>query len=493
MPDLPRVFWTIDRLPVDVSEWRCNAVANGGFDRLTATIPERVARRWRSRISQGALVTGYESSVRVVWEGELDAAPSSDEGRGKLTAVGRKRRAEEGFGRRLYQTRDYRLWQDATVDPFDLTEQGDFEAKVRGSHLWFGFGKGTDTAVNDRAPLCAWVPGALIARYAFTVVKNRGITTAELQTHRFTGPTGARALVATHSLSGGGSLDVDQTVSDPEDALSIRLFSTDAVTNAARLADRVKNLRLNDIAPGDTFRTDEVAADIASAVGYDPAGVRTSDVNALPFDLTQGSWAESGLAYMALLDDWRWLVLEDRGLAEGGPPRGAYLDYGPWERIWTLHRAGSAAPALVQLPVHNLVVVKYRDLHDKPMEVSLLASPDPLAEQGLTNRWEEELTDRQPDATLATAVATAILARVSRPRYAGRIEIVGASDEAGRGGAYAVRPGDLARVAEDDLTHRIYEAEYRHDGVTIGVETPVTAAGLIALAGLRRSRRRWRR
>ncbi|HEV8420609.1 MAG TPA: hypothetical protein VGR13_04570, partial [Actinomycetota bacterium] len=241
------------------------------------------------------------------------------------------------------------------------------------------------------------------------------------------------------------------------------------------------NVRVNGIAPGDTFRTDEIVTDIAARLGWDTSGVQTSSLNALPFDLIDGSWAEAGLSEMALLDDWRWLALHDARL-------GTVLDYGPFDGEWTVHRARDAAPELPPLPPYDGVVVGYVSPGGAPREV---ATGDVSPGKSI---WREELVDRQPDDSLAKALAETQFARLSAERRVGRIPITDARDEAGRRGAQNTIAGATVRIADwdlrEDLVLRVQEQELSDDRVVLGIEAPASVERIVKLSQLREARRR---
>jgi hypothetical protein len=244
---------------------------------------------------------------------------------------------------------------------------------------------------------------------------------------------------------------------------------------------------VNGIAPADEFLTSDVVADIGKRLGYDTSKVNGGGSNALPFDLTDGAWGESGLTYMAGLDDWRWLVLGDAG-------HGSILDFGPWDRTWHVFTSQDAAPDLQNLPRYNRVVVQYTSVNGTPQEVEVLSDEGPFT-NGVYRTWYEQLSDPQPDAVLATSVANILLARLSSARVTGSIDIVDAREDSGVGSPYAVLPGSFVDLADwmpaQSLVQRIMEVAYTSTSIRLGVETPVSIDGVVSqynLAKLRKGR-----
>jgi hypothetical protein len=483
-PTLPRITWTVDGNPVDLeNDWRCNVVANGGFDLMTGTIKEAAARARMWQIAQGAPIIGYQSANKVLWAGRLATDPLLERGRARLVARGGMVRGLKTSGRRLYQTRDYSQWQDGGDEPFEFDIITDnVESEVRKSQLFFRGFSDEDYASGDSHPLALWAKGALITRYAFDLVKSGNTDDFVIRMQRFTGPIGARTQTEELSLQSGGPTGSDHTISTPEDGLVCRMTNVSGNAPTKNKKVRIKQLRVNGIAPGDTFRDDEVITDLGKALGYDVSGVRTGTLNVLPFDLTDGSWAESGLSYMAMLTDRCWLVLEDRGLSEGHALTGERLIYAPWEEEVELRLAKETRAQLTPLELFNKVVVKYTTVGDTDQEYTALATPNPLAMFGYDNVYELRLTDPQADDVLAGQVATTLSERYSKKRYAGVLEAT----------TYDVLPGSLAVLADfgpgKSVSLRIQEVEFSARGARVGVETPVSPDRLIALAALEAAR-----
>lgn len=482
---LPPVAWVVGGIPCPVEQgWSANAVADGGMDRFTGAIPESIVLANPLKFVQGARVTGFVGSQQVVYDGTLTGNPVMRQGVAMLEAAGFKTRAELASGRLLFQSRDYSSFQDGGEPPMNFTPfTEEIEGEVRPAALRWHLIKDFDYQTDDAYPLAAWYSGALVTRVAGDIARSDDVSDCALRVQSFTGPEGARTLLHDYSLSSGGPTSFDLDIADPENGVVFNVrFSADNTVAAHRYI-RVRNLRVNGIADGDEMATSEVVAAIGQLLGYETRlHIDSSSVNALPFDLTTGTWSQEGLSYMALLDDWRWLVLEDRGA-------GPILDYGPWDRVWYVQRAENAVPDLRPLPLYDSVVVRYKAANGTLQQVEATAEVP-----GVSNVWYEDLTDAQPDDTLASAVAASLIAKLSVPRYAGSLTITGAMQSSGQGNAYEVRPGDLVDVSDwvpaGHVRQRIVEVQYQHDSVTLGVEAPVTADGVIATFALERARRR---
>jgi hypothetical protein len=238
---------------------------------------------------------------------------------------------------------------------------------------------------------------------------------------------------------------------------------------------RLKDLRVNDAGTDDVMPGSSIASELAARMGYDDSLITASLNNALPMDQIAGSWSDL-LDRIAVLDDYRWLVLDDAGL-------GPRLDYGPWAREWILYSATAEWSGLVPIELHNRVRVRYQTAAGTPSDVVVDAVSDPLEGTGLTNVYEYALEGVQTDDALATGVANLLLARVSTRRYAGPVHVLDAHDARGRS-VYEILPGDIARLTDfaPAASHqgRIYEVTYSAAGVTLGIEAPADVTSILA-------------
>jgi len=492
----PKLVWTIEDLPVEVTDWRANVLAFGGYDQMAGAIPERVVRRHPGTIDVGAKVTAYDPSGAARWQGTLSEPPQVDNAMAVLQAEGPISRARRARDRRMYQVQDVSLFSDAHGAPHNFSGGTLIDGRVRKTDLYYQLRKDEaypSTGDDSRYQFALWVPGSPggISRVAGSIAKSISTVNAQFKLRRFTGPSGTVTDVATYGLDTADPVTFDTTISSPEDAIMLTLQVITAHTPTQNRIFRLYDLRVNGIAVGDTLLTSEIAADLGGQLGYDSTGVQSSGLNALPFDLASGSsGAEEGLFYLAGLTDWRCLILEDTG-------SGPLLDFGPWARTWTFLRQANAIPTLRSVAPYNRVIVSYPTTAGGESRVIVEASPDPLSGTPLAGQkrdWHENLTDAQEDDSLANQVANYLLPRVSVTQFTGRVEIAGARAEDGTGHVYSPRGGDVGEIADwgpaEAKSLRIWEVEYRPDGTSLGIEAPISAAGLMARDRLRRARQR---
>jgi hypothetical protein len=489
---IPKLHWTIGDLHVDVQDWRANVLAFGGYGEMEGTLPERLVRRHPSVIDQGAQVTAYDTLGATRWQGEIPQPPKFENGLVRIRATGPIEEARRMRQACLEQTMEYGFWIPQDSDPHNYENNEPFGVDVQGGRIMFTLEGSQSINQNDRAGVLAWLK-TQITRMAFTVDKGTLVdnTGYIFRIRTAVGPNGTRTQRGA-DIAGTAPFTVDiNTGSGDDDLIIIEVVreGTGGTTPATPVPWRVVDLRVNGRASGDSMLTSEIAADLGGLLGFDTSGVQSTALNGLPFFLdASASWTDDGLFYLAAITDWRCLVLEDLGA-------GPLLDFGPWERTWTVLRQSNAAPDLDPLPVYNRVVVNYSNPSGRWSQVIVDADPDPLVGTPLAGRkveWREDLADVQTDDNLATAVANYLLPIVSTPRDSGRIEIVGARADDGTGHVYSPRGGDLVTEADygqaESRTRRVWEVEYRPDGATLGIEAPVSSAGFVAWQSLRRAR-----
>jgi len=143
-------------------------------------------------------------------------------------------------------------------------------------------------------------------------------------------------------------------------------------------------------------------------------------VNALPLDVSSGSWFDA-LLYQAFLDDW---AAPNIVPAADGTRMGLYHPWGDTVHTVSLENAEFELNAL---EIVNGVVVSYPHVGGFTAEVTVrpsdIGETDPLAGRDADNFLHISLQDPQPDDTLATAVGQNVLRRVLLPRFEGSGEI----------------------------------------------------------------------
>lgn len=483
---LPSLSYTIDDEPVELIGFSGTSVAFGGFAQARGTIKEARARQIPSTVGQGSKLEVFAGGSSV-WEGRLSAPPAIRGGLASFAAQGESVRAAKRATRLMYQTRNYGVLTDIQNPPHNVTSTSPnkLHMQINDGGILIGQEPGETINVGEYVACALWTPGQPINRVAYEWLSTFADASWKIEVLSSEGPSAGGLTSRSSTGMGATSQTVDTSWSPPANHDMVQIQQVWRGGSPAGMGAHytlIKNLRINGQSSADFFADDvgyasEVLTDVGRRLGYDISGVTTSGFNVLPLDWTSGSWAEL-LSYVASLEDRYWGVYEDSKLL-----------YPAWgDREWTVYQADGATVDLTPLELYNQVTVKYVDVGGAPREVTVTASPDPLAASGIVNVWEESIADVQPGSTLATAVANNLLSRVSSQRYAGRIDCIKAIDSTGRDAPYEIRAGDTVRVADWDMntavTLRVFEVEYTPNGVSLGIESGVSIASLLGRAGL---------
>src|SRR6266540_479584 len=486
------VAWTIDGKRVRLGDdWEATSTAKGRYEQLTATVSRDEVRHAHQESHISGRVGGHE-----VWAGQLDATPAiSRLPVVKLTATGPVARLRRTRNNRLYQSRDYGAWQPRNSEPYNKAADDTISADSQGGRLLFRVTNGTDITSGDLNGLIAWFPGENINRVAFDWTLRAGTTVWALRLYTGNGPTGALTQRGGDMANGGSaSGSIDQVITADDDMVALAWVRTGATTTTTQTAAlKITNLRVNGRAIGDDMAPGDVIADMASSLGLDvsPRKERTSGQNALPFYWEGGSWGDA-FDELSALDDWPWLAGRGR------------IEYGPWDHRWVL-RFSQENEDLDFPPVYNRVRVFYTTMAGAPRSIAADASPDPLGKTGVRNEYQYDLGQSYADDTIPTAVAGAILEKVSHQRVMGTVTIGALPSKtvwvegAGRGHAlldkdapYKIQPGELARLGPYPRlgAQRIVGARYTLSDVTLefGEDAESSASRALAQIALRQAR-----
>jgi hypothetical protein len=471
---VPDVYFTIDGVPVDVDEdWSLRSSAYGGYETGSFKIKARDVRAHPFGISQGAPVAVYTQGDLQIWEGTLPVSPNlGEDGRAEISTVGPWAEAEAASEVRCFQVRGAKEWVEADSDPHNYNFNDGFMLNHAGGKLEFRAPKGEDFTTADVAGFLIWVPGAHFTRTALVMNKSGDHANFELRLRGAQGPSGSFTTIDSYTWGAAnptGTEKIATGLGGDYDLITAQIHCTSTVSNlATRLRTWLTSLRVNDLAADDDMSASDVVTHTGEALGWNVDGVQSTAANVLPLLWTE-QWSEL-LIYMADLEDH--FV---RRIARG-------LEYAPWgDQSWEVLRSYSARPELKPLEAFNRAVIRYETVAGAPAEVSVDADPDPLP--GQLKVIDYDLSDPQPNSTLANAVAERMIGRYSLPRWAGRVEVYRSRHQAG---PLAILPGDVIDVADWDMgvsqPLRVHGAEYRKDHATLAIESPISLVQLIEAA-----------
>ncbi|MGQ0668350.1 MAG: hypothetical protein ACT4PO_01520, partial [Actinomycetota bacterium] len=418
-----------------------------------------------------------------VWSGRLPQDPYVSAGIAEVQASGYLDRLSRQTVRLLYQSRDVGLWTDAKEAPYELGGADVIEVSTKFSTL----NGNIIAAGNGSHALAFWAPGTPrgLTRLAFDIAS--GIPTGtQIQISRFTGPSGARTVVATLAAGAASAQDIDLGTAK-EDALMVDYQTSTNFAGPFPAMLRIANMRVNGIIPatgtpgGDVWRVSDTVKDVGHRVGYDITEVAASRLNPLPLDWT-GTF-ENLLTYCeALQGDHHWFVA-------GESSTGPRLSFTQWQDIWEVSLAREAIAQLPPIPISNRVVVNYTDVATTaPRLVTVDAVPNPLG-PGEVSVYYLDMPDQQKDSALATLVAANLVEQVSVPRRTGTVDTASAKLQGNpTASVYQIRPGAIMRITDwgsgISLDVPVAEVDLSSRGVRLGIERPVSVATILARAAL---------
>lgn len=432
----------------------------------------------------------------ILWQGYILTVAANDDGTADIVCKGWHHLFMERDEAVLWQDRYYGGWQPSDAEGFTLGGTSDgLSAQVNNSSLGWSAEKGADLSDNDHARLVWYYANptnsqVLPRRVAGTIHKNRSLGATpdySLKLERYDGPTASASKITVNDYSGALSnsntddtgTNVSDTVSQavPHPVVAITLYRNGNTASAAfNFAVKMRNLRVNDLAPGDTYLSSDVIDDLAAKMGFTSAGKVTATTdNILPLFWTEGTWWDL-VQYLAVAENAKW------GVWESNPnPELFFQPWGTGGTTWTANGYSSSATVIAKLQpddeVYNVVDVSYRKGNSARIRHARVAvSPDPFA--GLTPQrtrtYRVALSDTQPDDTLATVIATRLAAEFGIEQLAGTVTASFLTTGGVDHDAYDSRAGDLLMLPDypgGSRTLRIYGVDHRDDGastLTIG-------------------------
>lgn len=451
------------------------AAASGGFAEGALIMTEDDALSLPFSAGQGAPVTFRERDGSAAYEGRMVTDPwLPGDGYAYVGLNGHRSRADKAEQRGCFQSRDTGLWTPQENDPYAyVSDNTKVNADILPGGLRLQNPEGTAVVTNDDNGAACWIPDVPgnLTRVAWNSVGNVPVGGWVIQILRATGPSGTRTVDGADISTIGA---IDRVLAAAVDLVNVRLIRTgaNATSTGSSPTALLRELRVNGLADNrngnrDIFYVSDVMSVFAGLLGYDPDGIASVLINALPFDW-ESVWS-AGFDYAAMLGDAWWRVLDDRG-------DGPYTEANTWanSKVWTISRRRSRL-LLRPLERYNRIVVHWVDTGGRPRHTRVSTPVSSLDARGLVNAYHITLSDPQPNDTLATAIATTYAPHLAAQRWEGTIEgsafIESARDiESPRGPL----PGDIINVPDFDdgaeLSLRITDtAGRRGEAFRVGV------------------------
>lgn len=481
---LPKVTAAIDGHNVKLGQgWSCNS-GPGGDDQARFDIPESEARK--HSFEQESEVRFYAGSDEPFWQGRLALDPHFDRGTAHLAAEGYLHALAKEDSPLPFQIRDMSVWEgegQGEIDIGDLTQDEDVEAEGRLNTLFFRVLKGESYAGGNSNFMAAYIPShEPLTGFKADIVKNRNNTDLDIRLKHAVAPTSASStLIADYDLVSGGDTTIDESFAGGNVMLVGLRVNTATGTLANSYAPRLKNVRIQGIASGDTYYVYQVLQYLAGEMGWDDDGVSTSlNLNILPL-YWQGTWDECAQYVADLQDGWFRVS-------------GESISGDLWSNSdeFTATYAKGAIPSLTPQTKYGFASCDYKGLNGSVRRVLSAQHSN-----GLTNVWNfGELTDFQHNGDLAQDVADYAIAHYGEKRYAGSFEVAEALIN-GRNAPFELKYGNLFTISDHDMgesyTHRVQNVNYSSTGVSVDVGDEPSPTWLIARHALKQARKRDRK
>jgi hypothetical protein len=486
------------------------SIMPGGFSGMDFRIPDAARLATPGVFKYGAnvrakIAPGEAGAGTILWEGYLKTPTPNDDGTATMHAAGYKTLLEERSDPLLWQTRYYGDWQTPDSDDFSdnyhNTEQ--FDAVVQPAALAWVAKKHADIADNRKAMILWWggsndaYSGSknVCRRIAGRLVGSDDVgtqTNAQWSLHleRFAGPlasgTGTDVYVFWSEMNSKDSSAFDINfgagVGGPASLVSFTLYKKGA-NNDLNKSWRfwVENLRVNDLASGDSYTASAMVNDIKDQLGFGNAYVTTTSQNVLPLWWQDGTWSDLMDYLSGSEGNWKWGVWE-RG-AQG--PIIEFRDWGTnfntW-KVWGYPGSGQANAVDVQIApsedVYSIIDVTFKQGGtNRIRHAKKDVSPNPFAgldpPLALRQRtYTFSLPDIQFDGTFADNVATKLANDFGTERYSGTMRLTFAQDAltGNDKSSYQIRAGDKVTLVDypgGNQVFRITEAQHDPEGTTL--------------------------
>lgn len=450
--------------PPFVESLEIDESAPGGFMGMQGEIELARAMDLREVYADGSVIEVFSQTGLMKFYGHLQTpSPSRSRGVAVLKADGCGRDAEMRGGRLLFASADPGLWIPRNSSGYGPNGNGyyvqgeeSFQLDNR-AHLQVTVAKASDLADKDQQGWIQWAPnpGDRRAGWRFLsahVHVNISGSAYEIRISTANGPDGGMVLRDTITVPSGGSFEKDFTtvLAGVDDLINLELYRNGGDSSTPKAVQvTFTQLVVGVLADSAEMPVEAIVREVGGRLGWDTRLVMAHGLNALPFDLQQGSHA-GALDMMALLVDWRWLALAVRDL-------GPVLDFGPWDRrVWAaVDPEWEFDP--IPLPRFDSVVVPCRLSDGSPSEARGYAP-------GRLPRSREfsgiSLEDPLPGIEPARAMAEALAALLFTERHAGTMELTQVTDASGgRWPSTVLHAGDtliteVGPLRVKDLTER---------------------------------------
>ena len=454
------IAWSIGGAPVTMQWDSCRMTAPGGYEGVRGQVTGALQRR---KLRQGAEIKGVRPNGKILYQGTLVSTPKVINGVAYVEAEGYQAVVRRHNERLPYIIGDSSQWSGANELPFDYSVNQKFTMASKNDSIGWTINQTETYAVDERAGYGLFVPDYAVQRIKCTMRKSSDTNDFELY-FRGANNLGALTLRGNRSLAAanpdGSAFSV--TIGGPDqDTVVVALWCTAAVTPANTKRVWLQDLVACVIADDDNWATSEVVSDVAARLNFaDDVTATGTEIGVLDWN---GGWDEL-LNYMAAIEDWTWLVIDDR---TKGPKTDAQLTFRPWGHKTWQTSLNTASENLTVAPLYNRVTVFYERPEGVPQHKTFDPADfdldDPIP--GLHYEYPDPpvLENPQRNLKLVNNIAERLLTRVTKTRLVGSIKVAALT----KGVPFDIQAGDLLNIPDYDPKvgpQRISAVTYNADG-----------------------------
>ena len=469
------ISWYVDGRPIQFGDWTADCTAFGGYRDFSGTCSASASRF----AQQQSEIAGYRRDGTPFWFGKLTLDPEINQDSASIVAEGTYKGTFSTLSERLFFSAQVEAdWKLATVPPYSYTQPGStYDVKVQAGSLPWSIAKGTAASIGDAEGYVIWFEGANLTNLN-AILSNAGGGGARSDWRVSTafGPNGARTQEGALIGAGAPSIDRDLTLTGG-DLVSLEIVRNSNAAVNSREGGQAASVEVRGLATASEFTAADVLA-VLMQFGPTPSVIDASSLNMMPLDW-QGTRFDLAMSIVQKAD-WWFMILGRTDLTVASAA-------GPWTDVLHVARARNARATLTPLRRYNRVRVQYATNTDDHREAVGIAEPDPFPGQTV-EFLAEPIADKQRDGVLAQNVADTLVARYSKPRRTGSIQVAQAiRDDGRRLTAYGILPGQLVDITDHDPLlppQRIQTVKWDKSGIaSMDIETEVSAAKVLVDAG----------
>jgi hypothetical protein len=469
LPGPEAIAWSIDGVPVNLAWDSCSMVAPGGYDALRGTITGHLqTHRVRKALAQGMQIRGVRPNGRVLYQGYLISRPKILNDVAYIEAGGYQDNIRRRNTRLPYVISDASQWSTRDESPLNYAVNNQkIDTFSKNDSLGWKVDGNTSYATGNDAGYGIYVPGHKIQRIRCTIIKTGDDANFDMKFYDADDLGALGAAVSTKTMGAGNPSGTDfniPAVNHDTVVVTIEYTAGGGMPSGGSDKFMLRSLEACVIADDDDWITSDVVSDVASRMSFaDNVSDGSTDIGGLDWT---GSWDEL-LTYMANIEDWTWLVEEDR--TKNGREAHAMLTFRDWgHNTWTTNMDLSDATSLTVAPTYNQVVAQFERPAGVPQhkvysvhDFNDLDDPTP----GFTFEYPDPIVFENPQrgTTRADTVAEKLLRRVSQLRLVGNVKVAGLA----KGRPYDMKAGDKLKVDKfhpDAPPQRISQITYNADG-----------------------------